>query len=301
MKQPKKCYGVIVPLITPFLENGDIDFSSLERILNHVESEITFPFILGTTGECLSMTIQQRKDLAKKTVEYIAGKKQVYAGISDNSLANSIYLGEYFHKIGVDIFVAHLPSYYPLSEKQIFNFFNLLADRSPRPVIMYNIPSTTHVSIPLHIVDELSNHPNIYGIKDSERSMERIKTLADSYSERVDFSVLSGWTTQSAHALMSGFDGIVPNTANLIPEHFAALYKAVKQSDKNKAEDIQRNINNWSDLYQKDNSLGEVFAALKVLMHDKNLCLPYLLPPLTQLDEGQVNELLHRKKVIENA
>lgn len=296
MKNKKKYHGVVTPLITPFSEDGAIDAPSLKKLINFILDGGTFPFILGTTGECMSMPVKQRVQLARLTAEIVDGKSTLYAGISDNSLSNTLFLADEFKKAGVNVFVTHLPSYYPLKETQIFNYFRELADKSPCPVMIYNIPSTTHMSIPMEIIEDLSSHPNICGLKDSERSMERISKLAEHYSNRDDFSILSGWTTQSAHTLLSGFDGIVPNTANLIPELFTELYEAVCESDIDKALDIQGKIDIWANLYQKDRVLGDVFSALKILMHQQGLCQPYVLPPLNSLNDEDKANLIKAKK-----
>jgi dihydrodipicolinate synthase/N-acetylneuraminate lyase len=298
MKNKKKYYGVVTPLVTPFGEDGSTDIKSLKKLLQFIIDAGTFPFILGTTGECMSMAVEQRIQLVRETAEFVGGKVTLYAGISDNAYSNTVFLAGEFKKMGVDVFVAHLPSYYPLNEKQIYNYFRDLADESPCPLMIYNIPSTTHTSITLEIVAELSKHPNICGLKDSERSLERIAKLAERYAHRDDFSILSGWTTQSAHTLLSGFDGIVPNTANLIPRLFTELYQAVSDDHNDKALDLQKKIDTWANLYQKDRSLGDVFAALKILMHEQGLCQPYLLPPLSPLSDEDKASLLRAKETL---
>ena len=298
MKNKKKYHGVVTPLVTPFLEDGKIDTTSLKKLVSFTIDAGAFPFILGTTGECMSMPVEQRLQLAQQTATLVNGKVTLYAGISDNSLSNTLFLANEFKKTGVNVFVVHLPSYYPLKETQIFNYFKELADETPCPVMIYNIPSTTHMSIPLEIVNELSTHPNICGLKDSERSMERISMLGERYATRDDFSILSGWTTQSAHTLLSGFDGIVPNTANLIPQLFSELFQAVCESDIDKALDVQGRIDAWANLYQKDRILGDVFAALKILMHQQGLCQPYVLPPLSSLSNEDKANLLKAKDTI---
>ena len=80
------------------------------------------------------------------------------------------------------------------------------------------------MSIPTDVVEKLSEHPNIVGLKDFERSLDRMEILADKFASRMDFSIMSGWTVQSTHALTMGLDGIVPSTGNLIPDMFAELY-----------------------------------------------------------------------------
>lgn len=294
MKKIKKCHGVIIPMVTPYLENGSIDHTALHTLVNYFVDAGTFPFVLGTTGESLSMPVNQRLELVKKTSEYLDKRATFYVGISDNSFANTIWLANEFKSQGADIFVAHLPSYYPLNDLQILNFFEKLADKSPAPIILYNIPVTTHVSVSIDIIEKLSSHPNIWGLKDSERSLERIKILADKFSAREDFAIMSGWTNQSTHSLLSGFDGIVPSTGNVIPSLFKKMFDAVIASDEKTARQIQSQVDPFADLHQKDRILSEVIPALKIMMNERSLCNTHVLTPLTDLSEEDEKAIRHK-------
>ena len=142
-------------------------------------STICSPFILGTTGESASLPLDIKKDYVKEAGK---NKKQgtlLYAGISSNVLSESIEFAKFCADHGVDAVAATLPSYYPLTESQMKKHFEQLADTSPLPLVIYNIPATTHMSIPIAIIDELSHHPNMIATKDSERSEERLKQSLD--------------------------------------------------------------------------------------------------------------------------
>jgi 4-hydroxy-tetrahydrodipicolinate synthase len=292
MNKNKKYHGVVIPTVTPLTASGKIDRSSTEILINYIVDSGTFPFILGTTGEANSMTEELRYDFTKTVSMLISGKKTVYVGISDNCLDNSIRAARQFFDLGADVFVAHPPFYYPLNEDHLLKYFETLADKLPGPLIIYNIPSPTHISLSLNLIDKLRAHPNIVGLKDSERSMERIKVFAEHFAGDPEFSLLSGWTVQSAFALTSGFDGIVPSTGNYIPRLFHQLYQASK-TDSERARQLQNIINPVAELHQQNRLLSEVIPALKVLLHDKGLCLPHVLPPLLEITGSE------KKKIIE--
>ena len=300
MRKTKKCHGVIIPLITPFSKEGLIDSESLKKLLDFILQAETFPFILGTTGESLSMPVEQRIEYAKKVKKIIGPDKMLYAGISDNSFANTISMAKEFDRIGVDIFVAHIPSYYPLNDSQILNYFKLLADVSPRPLMLYNIPSTTNISLSLDIVDELSDHPNIVGLKDSERSLDRYALLAEKYADNPNFSIMSGWTAKSCHTLISGFDGIVPSTGNAIPALFKKMYDAVIGGDQKEAQMIQLSIDPYADLHQKNKILSEVIPALKIMMNEVGLCDTHVLWPLSDLSQSDDRHIRQTMKSLLN-
>lgn len=301
MRISKKYAGVVIPMVTPITEDGKIDQTSAVRIFDHLVESNTFPFLLGTTGEAASVPMASRIELIKCVMDQASEESLVYAGISDNCLENSLFLAQKFADLGVGAGVAHLPSYYPLSDSHMIKYYEMLADKSPLPIIIYNILSTTHMSIPLDVIDKLSHHPNIMGMKDSERDLDRMRQSAEMFSSRKDFSILCGWTTQSSATLAMGFDGIVPNPGNITPGLFKALYDSVLNGRAEDAEKLQEKANEIADIFQKDRSLSQVFAGLKLIMSILGLCEPWVLPPLIRLnakEEEQIQIKMEEKGIV---
>jgi len=280
MSGKKKYKGVIVPAVTPLTEKLQIDEAAVSRLFALFYKHNISPFILGTTGESASLSMQLKKDYV-----LIAGKNKkmgslLYAGIGSNVLAESIDFASYCSFHAVDVVVATLPSYYGLTEKQMLKYFTTLADSTSLPLFIYNIPATTHMSIPLPVIDELSKHKNIVGLKDSERSEERMLRSLELWKDRKDFHYILGWAAKSADALLNGADGLVPSTGNLYPEIYADMIKAFENGDKDKMYAIQKLSDDYSALYQANRTLGESLHALKLLMKEKGLCEEYVMPPL---------------------
>ncbi len=299
MNQQKKYHGVIIPMITPFEETANIDSQSLEKLLNFLIKANTIPFVLGTTGECLSIPEELRKIFIDRVVEFVDQRTPIYAGISDTCVENSVLQAHQYFDLGVDVFVCHPPPYYPLTPIQILKFYQSLADRLPAPVMIYNIPGTTKISIPLDVLEQLSHHENIVGLKDSERSVERMDQLASLFAGRDDFSILSGWTVKSQYALESGFDGIVPSTANLVPHLFSELYTAVWEERRERSEELQAQIDPIANFHQKDIVLSEVIAMLKVMLAEYGLCGTTVMPPLTRLGEDREKQIREDMKAFD--
>jgi dihydrodipicolinate synthase/N-acetylneuraminate lyase len=297
MKKQKEFHGVIIPLITPFTKDCRIDQQAVSRLINYILKADTIPFILGTTGESASMSTKMCLEFVQQVVDEVKGKSIIYAGISDTCVENSVEKAKKYCDMGVGVFVAHIPAYYPLTPEQILRYFENLADAIPAPLIIYNIPSTTKLSIPIDIVEKLSEHTNIIGLKDSERSLDRMTILTDKFASRMDFSIISGWTLQSCYALTLGFDGIVPNTGNLLPHIFTALYKAVMEGKKEKAEEIQKKIEPIAEFHLKDLPFSHMIPTLKMMMNEIGLCGPTVLPPLTRLGdekESQIKKMMKK-------
>jgi len=165
MTSSTRCEGVIVPMVTPCTEDGKVDVESAQRLTRYIIARGCKPFLLGTTGEATSVAAGQKPVLVKSVIETAGREDVVYAGISSNCMEESIDMAHLFATAGVTYAVCHLPYYYSLSPVQMKNYFWELATSIDIPLILYNIPATTHMSIPLDIVFELSEHPNIAGIK----------------------------------------------------------------------------------------------------------------------------------------
>lgn len=291
MKINKQYQGVIVPMVTPFKDDGKIDIPAAERIVSYLIENNTFPFILGTTGESVSIPNEERVPFVKSVVKIVNGRKMIYAGIGGLCVDDSIRAGRAYLDSGVGAVVAHLPGYYQLTPDQMKIYFEKLADAVDGPVMIYNITSTTHMSIPIDVIKYLSEHPNIIGIKDSERDQNRLELLVTYCSSRDDFSHVIGWGAKSMYALSTGSDGLVPSTGNVVPGLFGELYEAVRRENMSEAEALQQLTDKIAAIYQQGKTLGQSLAALKVMMEEKGLCGPHMLPPLTRLSQKEEQEI----------
>lgn len=287
---------IIVPVVTPLTEKYKLDKDAVEMIFNNLYRHNSHPFILGTTGEAASLPSELKEKYMKRAGKLKQPGMILYAGISSNSFTESVDFAKLCFDEGADAVVTTLPSYYALSEYQIKKYFTDLADAIAVPLVIYNIPATTHMSIPVAMIDELSHHPNIIATKDSERSEERLQQSLTIWKERKDFEHFLGWAAKSAAGLFSGSKGLVPSTGNLVPEIYAAMVKAVEEGDRKKAYEMQELSDLYGNLYQSGKTLGESLWALKVLMQERGLCEPYVMPPLAALPEEEAERLKDKLK-----
>lgn len=285
MKKNNPYKGVIVPMISPLKDDLSVDKEGVKRIVSNFLKYDVAPFIAGTTGEASSLSFKQKLDLVEATVEVAKNKAVIYAGISSNCLPETIDMAKSFTDAGADVIVANVPSYYPLTDAQAAKYCEQLADASPAPLIFYNITATTGYSIPLEIVEKLSYHPNVVGLKDSERDEERLGKALDLWRDREDFVHLIGWAAMSSYALKNGSDGIVPSTGNFTPELYAELYSSALEGNWQRADELQKLTNDLGALYQKNRTLGESLAALKIIMHERGLCGTQVMPPIYQMEK----------------
>lgn len=283
-------------MVTPLNSDYSIDQQGVGRLVQLIVNAGCSPFIAGTTGEASSLSLQQKEILLKETVAHASGKALVYAGISANCLSESVEAAKRFADIGANVLVANLPSYYPLTDDAMLRYCEALADASPKPLFFYNIPATTGFSIPLAVLEKLSYHPNIAGLKDSERDQNRLDEALNLWRDRDDFAHLIGWAAMSAYALKNGSEGIVPSTGNFVPELYQELYLSALNSEWEQADILQQKTNNLSELYQKGRNLSESLAALKVILSVKGICGAQMMPPIYPMNPEMENTY---RKIIE--
>ena len=301
MKTAKKYSGIVVPAVTPLTVDDKLDHAAVERMFDNFRKHEVYPFILGTTGEASSLPFSLKKDFLQLAGKLKHGGDVLYAGISSNVLAESIALSKHAFDNGVDVVVATLPSYYALTEIAMLKYFEQLAEAVNGPLMMYNIPATTHMSIPLPVIDKLSHHHNFVGIKDSERNEDRLSESLQLWKDRNDFSYFLGWAAKSANAILNGGDGLVPSTANFHPGLYVELYKTAKGGNKGKALNLQSLSDALGNLYQQGRTLGESLWALKVVMKELDLCEPNVMPPLYPQSAEEEKKLITAfHKMIQN-
>jgi 4-hydroxy-tetrahydrodipicolinate synthase len=146
----------------------------------------------------------------------------------------------------------------------------------------------------------LSGHPNIIGLKDSERDLERMKKILKRWGNNPDFVYLVGWGAQMAYGLLHGSAGIVPSSGNLVPHLYLKLFHAARDKNKKETEQLQGLVDRISQIYQEGRNLGQSLAALKVLLAEMNLCEPHLLPPLERLSPAEEFSLVEQMNAIDN-
>ena len=291
-----KYRGVVVPMVTPVTETQALDVAAVERIIEFFAETGVAPLLMGTTGEGNSVSAADGRLFVETAVKAAKGRILIYAGLTGTCFAEQLAQAEAYTKAGADVIVATLPSYYALTEEQMYGYYKTLADNIAGPLMLYNILATTHMSIPVDVIKRLADHPNIVGLKDSERDLDRMKQCVELSKEREDFAYFCGWAAQSAYSLSIGGDGIVPSTGNYVPEMFAELYNAAVNGDMATAERLQDETNEIAKIYQAGRTLGQSLTALKVMMQTKGLCEPWMLMPLTRLSADEEQAIVEKLK-----
>lgn len=278
-----------MPLITPLTAAGELDEAALDKLIDSMRAGgVEGVFVLGTTGEGVSVPRTWRLKLVQRAVERVQGKCLVYAGIGDTCLADAIAAGNQYLETGAAAVVAQPPVYFPLQPPDLKGWFPPLLDAMNGPVIIYNIPSTTRVSIPLELVASLVGHPRLVGIKDSENDPKRQENLLRQFGGQKDFAIFVGVGALMFSGLKLGANGIVPSVGNLIPNVCHRLCETARHGDWAAAESHAGRMSAVAAIYQKGRTLGPSLAALKAALHHRGLCGPHMLPPLEALAPAEM-------------
>lgn len=281
-------------MVTPVTNDLKIDKEAVRKIIKTFVANSIHPLLMGTTGEGQSVSAEDALELIRTVRDEAQGRVTIYVALTGTVLSEQYRMMKPYADAGADVLVATLPSYYALTSEQIYKYYNDVATASPLPFMLYNIASTTHMSIPVDVVERLANHPNIVGMKDSENNDERMKAVMAAIGQRDDFVYFCGCAANSSIAIERGAVGIVPSGGNYIPEMYAALFDAAISGDKTRAEVLQLQTGDICKIYQKGHTLGESLAALKYMLSFKGICSDNMLPPLTPLTAEQKAEVRAR-------
>jgi 4-hydroxy-2-oxoglutarate aldolase len=223
--------GIYTPLATPFAADGSLDARGLARnVEKYLRSPLTGLVVLGSNGEAPQLE-EHEADLAIKTVrEAMPKDRPLLAGTGRESTAATIAATERAARLGVDAVLVRTPSFYKgqMTTDAFVKHYTQVADRSPVPVLLYNVTIYTGVNLLPEAIGILSKHPNIVGIKESGSDIG----LISEYVERTpdDFTVLAGSATTFFHALCAGCDGAVLALAALLPETCLRLQVLVRDN-----------------------------------------------------------------------
>jgi 4-hydroxy-2-oxoglutarate aldolase len=175
-------HGIFPPITTPFYPDGNIYFKKLEsNVERYSRTPVAGIVVLGSTGEAIMLSDQERRDVLKAAREAAAPNKVLIAGTGIESAIETLRLTEYAAELGYDVAMVRTPHYYKkqMQAANILAFYRTVADRSSLPVIIYNFPQATGYDIPAEVVIELAEHPNLIGIKESSGDVEKAHKMVE--------------------------------------------------------------------------------------------------------------------------
>jgi 4-hydroxy-2-oxoglutarate aldolase len=174
--------GILPPITTPFYPDGNVYYKKLEHNVDrYSRTPVAGIVVLGSTGEALMLSDQEKRDVLKVARESAAPNKVLIAGTGIESAMETLRLTEYAAKLGYDVAMVRTPHYYKkqMLSANMLAFYRTVADNSPIPVIVYSFPQATGYDIPADLMIELAEHPNVIGIKESSGDVEKVRRMVE--------------------------------------------------------------------------------------------------------------------------
>lgn len=256
--------GIICPLATPLDDDERLDVAALDRLMDRIAGDLDGIFALGSSGEFALLRPAVAEAVVDRVVERLGGRLPIYVGIGDTGTARAIDNARRLGRSGVDYLVVCSSFYYPVSDQAaLVRHFLVVAEASPLPVIVYNIPQNTATPLAPAAAEPLAQHPNIRGLKDSAGDMFGFQDFLALRSPQ--FSVLQGREQLAAASLWLGADGIISALANLAPRLLRNLQQAVEEGDREAALEAQRRVTEAARVFDQGYWLAALKAALAEL------------------------------------
>jgi 4-hydroxy-tetrahydrodipicolinate synthase len=276
--------GTGVALITPFRNDGSVDFGSLQKLLDHVIGNgVDYLVVNGTTGESATTTDSEKKEILEFVKKYSGGKLPIVYGLGGNNTRELVAQLKESDLSGVSAILSVSPYYNKPSQEGIFQHYKAIAEASPLPVILYNVPGRTGSNISAKTTVRLSHLPNILGTK--EASGDLMQALEIAKSARKGFMLISGDDLLTLPMISFGARGVISVLANAYPGQFCNMVKLALQCRNEEAAEILKifvQINPC--IYEEGNPVG-----IKTTLDLMGICTDEVRLPLVK-GSGQLRE-----------
>lgn len=272
--------GSAVAIVTPFDENYQVDYQTLENLLEwHIENSTDAIVITGTTGEASTLTNKEHIEVIEFTVNVVKGRLPVIAGTGSNDTFHMVYLSQEAQRVGADALLCVTPYYNKATQEGLYQHFSKVAKAVDLPIILYTVPSRTNVEIEVDTVVRLAQYDNIVGIKDATGNLDYTKAIAQALP---DFYIYSGNDDLIYGVLEAGGHGVISVIANVLPKRTHELVQAYLEGEKDTSKAIQEELMPMvSNLFVEPNPIPVKYAMEKLdLIPSGTLRLP-----LTRLSE----------------
>ena len=266
--------GSMVAIVTPMNEDGSLDHSSLENLIEfHIENKTDVIISVGTTGESATLDFNEHSEVIKTTLDIVNKRIPVIAGSGANSTSEALHLTQRSKELGADACLLVTPYYNKPTQRGLYAHYRKIADEVSVPQILYNVPGRTSVDMLPETVESLSTHPNIVGIKEASGDLDRSKEILERCSDKI--SIFTGDDKTSARDILMGFKGNISVTANVVPLAMHKMCRSASEGKKQEAEKINTKVDVLHDnLFIESNPIPVKWALNRMGLIKKGIRLP---------------------------
>ena len=287
--------GTGVALVTPFKADQSIDTDALTRIVNHViDNGADFLVVLGTTSEAPTLTKEEKNLVISTILKANAGRLPILLGMGGNNTQAVIEAVKAQDFVGIDGILSVVPYYNKPNQRGMKAHFEAIADASPVPVVVYNVPGRVGVNLQAATCVELAKHPNIIAVKEASGNLQQIMEILR--DKPADFDVLSGDDGITQPLMALGATGVISVAANAYTSQFSRMMKAQKEGKTDEALRLHYAMLKMNQLIFADGNP----AGIKCLMSHIGLCENVLRLPLVTANEKVENDIVEEWKLLKD-
>ena len=281
--------GLGVALVTPFNQDGQIDFDTLARIVeNLIEGSVDFLCVLGTTAETPTLTSDERLTVTKFVIKQVNGRIPIMVGCSSNCTATAVEQIKQYQLDGIDGILSAVPFYNKPSQEGVYRHFAEIAKASSKPIILYNVPGRTGINMTAQTTLRIAREfKNVIGVKEASGKMDQIKEIIDNAPEH--FKVIVGDDSLAMEAIQNGSVGVISVIGNAIPKTFGKLVHLSMEGKFNEASAIQQQLDPLYGLLFKEGNPCGVKALMASQGQLENVMRLPLVPVSAELNKEIVN------------
>ena len=288
-----KFRGTGIALVTPFKEDFSVDVEALTNIVNHViDNGADFLVALGTTSEAPTLTPDEKQLVVKTILDANAGRLPVLLGMGGNNTNTVVEAIKNQDFTGIDGILSVVPFYNKPNQRGMRAHFECIADNSPVPVIVYNVPGRVGVNLQAATCVELGRHPNIIAVKEASGNLQQIMEILRDKPE--DFDVLSGDDGITQPLMALGAQGVISVAANAYTKPFSQMMHAQKEGRTDEALRLHYAMMRMNQLIFADGNP----AGIKCLMSLMGLCHNVLRLPLVTVNDNVEEDITNEWKVL---
>jgi 4-hydroxy-tetrahydrodipicolinate synthase len=277
-----KKLGILVPVVTPCNRKGAVDEDGLRAVCRDVlAAGCHCIFVAGSTGRGPWFSRRDRSRICRAAADLVGPDALLFGGCMGSGLTDMVENARALADSGAKIAVVTAPGYFNYSQVEVEAVFRQFVDRSPLPVMIYDIPVFAGMKLDLEVASRLATHENVIGFKDSSSDLERFRELARMLGDDSRFYLLQGKEHLLANSLRAGASGFVVSLVQIDPRPFVALYRAVEAGDQAQADAIQARIADLlalvDDAFRRRPETSTLFHLLNQALRARGVCENILL------------------------
>lgn len=287
MSKYNKFRGTGVAIVTPFTKDGNVDFKSLEKLVNFIiKGGVEYVVVMGTTGESVTLTKDEKHSVVDLVIETVDKRVPVVLGLGGNNTQEILNILKKESFAGIDALLSVSPYYNKPNQRGIYQHYKAISEVSPLPIILYNVPGRTASNITADTTVKLAeDFKNIIAIKEASGNLEQCMKIIKNKPK--DFLVISGDDALTLPIIACGGDGVISVVANAFPKDFSEMTRQILAGNVKEAQRLHYKLTDIIEQLFADGNPAGIKAVLEMM----KICSSNVRLPLVKVNKATQNAL----------